>query len=87
MSGRDTLIGRPEQGGIGVVDIESKFKSLKLKASWVARLVDKNTNSSWSKCFVSMLNATGFTLDYILTDFKNACYLQIVRRTKFCIEQ
>ena len=23
----------------------------------------------------------------ILTDFKNACYLQIVRRTKFCIEQ
>ena len=24
---------------------------------------------------------------YILTDFKNACYLQIVRRTKFCIEQ
>ena len=51
------MIGRPEQGGIGVVDIESKFKSL--KASWVARLVDKNTNSSWSKCFVSMLNATG----------------------------
>ena len=35
---RNTLIGRPEQGGIGVVDIESKFKSL--KASWVARLVE-----------------------------------------------
>ena len=26
-------------------------------------------------------------LIYILTDFKNACYLQIVRRTKSCTEQ
>ena len=69
---RNTLIGKPVQGGIGVVDIESKFKSL--KASWVTRLVEKNINSSWSKCFVSMLNATGFTLDYMLKT--NLCDLK-----------
>ena len=29
----------------------------------------------------------GIIYIYILTDYKNACYLQIVRRTKFCLEQ
>ena len=40
-------------------------------------------------CIQSFHNADDFCfVDInILTDFKNACYLQIVRRTKFCIEQ
>lgn len=36
---RDTVIGRQEDGGIGVVDIESKFKAL--KAAWCRILIDK----------------------------------------------
>ncbi len=40
---RQTIIGKKKQGGIGVVDIESKIKSL--KAAWVARMV--NCDSSW----------------------------------------
>lgn len=36
---RDTVIGRQEDGGIGVVDIESKFKAL--KAAWCRIWIDK----------------------------------------------
>ena len=42
------------------------------------------------KDFVSSLLVSlsqNFTHHYILRDFKNACYLQIIRRTKFDIEQ
>ena len=38
---RNTLIGKIEQGGIGIVDIESKFSAA--KASWVRRILDKDT--------------------------------------------
>jgi hypothetical protein len=38
---RNTLIGKIEEGGIGIVDIESKF--LAAKASWVARIVDNKS--------------------------------------------
>ena len=35
---RNTLIGKIQQGGIGVVDIESKFYAT--KASWISRILD-----------------------------------------------
>lgn len=35
---RNTLIGEIEEGGIGIVDIESKF--LAAKASWISRILD-----------------------------------------------
>ena len=34
---RNTMIGTIEQGGIGIVDIESKLKTI--KASWVEKMV------------------------------------------------
>ena len=38
---RNTLIGKVNQGGIGIVDIESKFSAA--KASWIRRILDKRT--------------------------------------------
>ena len=38
---RNTLIGKIDQGGIGIVDIENKFQAV--KASWIKRLVDKES--------------------------------------------
>lgn len=35
---RNTLIGKVEKGGIGIVDIETKF--LAAKVSWIKRLLD-----------------------------------------------
>jgi hypothetical protein len=46
---RNTLIGKVEDGGMGITDIESKFKAL--KASWVRKL--ENTDH----CIVSYLNS------------------------------
>ena len=39
---RNTLIGQITDGGIGLVDINSKFKSL--KAAWVARIIENKGN-------------------------------------------
>lgn len=38
---RNTLIGDIEEGGIGIVDIESKF--LAAKASWISRILDERS--------------------------------------------
>jgi hypothetical protein len=38
---RNTLIGKIDQGGIGIEDIENKFQAV--KASWIKRLVDKDS--------------------------------------------
>ena len=38
---RHTLIGNIEQGGIGIIDVESKFKAA--KASWIYRIIDKSS--------------------------------------------
>ena len=38
---RHTLIGNIEQGGIGIIDVESKFKAA--KASWISRIIDKSS--------------------------------------------
>ena len=40
---RNTLIGPVKSGGIGIVDIETKFKAL--KASWIPRLYNGNSNT------------------------------------------
>lgn len=37
---RDTIIGKIEDGGVGLVDIELKLKAI--KASWVKRRVDES---------------------------------------------
>lgn len=44
----NTLIGKIEQDGIGVIDIESKFHAA--KASWISRILNENsvTNSALS---------------------------------------
>ena len=39
---RNVLINSIEKGGIGIVDVESKLKAL--KASWVKRIINKNSN-------------------------------------------
>ena len=46
---RNTMIGKIEDGGMGITDIESKFKAL--KASWVRKL--ENTDH----CILSYLNS------------------------------
>mgnify|MGYP000527767340 FL=1 len=38
---RNTLIGKIEQGGIGVINIESKFHAA--KASWISRILNENS--------------------------------------------
>ena len=35
------MIGSIEQGGIGIIDVESKFKAA--KASWISRISDKGS--------------------------------------------
>ena len=35
------MIGNIEQGGIGIIDIESKFKAA--KASWISRIIDESS--------------------------------------------
>ena len=36
---RNTLIGKVERGGIGIIDVESKFYAV--KASWISRMINK----------------------------------------------
>ena len=38
---RHILIGTIEQGGIGIIDIDSKFKAA--KASWISRIIDESS--------------------------------------------
>ena len=39
---RNTLIGKIEKGGIGIVDVETKFKAL--KAAWIPRIMFRKSS-------------------------------------------
>lgn len=60
---RNTLIGKIEDGGIGVIDIELKLKSL--KASWVKRLPDKSC--ILNEVINAFLRDVNLNLNYILS--------------------
>lgn len=59
---RDTVIGRQEDGGIGVVDIESKLKAL--KAAWCRILIDKTCIIN--KLVDSYLRVLNVDINYVL---------------------
>lgn len=56
------MIGRQEDGGIGVVDIESKFKAL--KAAWCRILIDKTCIIN--KLVDSYLRVLNVDINYVL---------------------
>ena len=58
---RTTLIGNLDEGGIGMVDVESKVKSI--KAGWLKHLV---VESKWSGVLKTMLDEVGLNIDMIL---------------------
>lgn len=60
---RDTIIGKQENGGIGLVHIELKLKAL--KASWVKRLTDES--NVINNIVNSYLNLMKIDLNYLLT--------------------
>lgn len=60
---RDTIIGKQENGGIGLVDIELKLKAL--KASSVKRLTDEsNVIDNIVNSYVTVMK---IDLNYLLT--------------------
>ena len=72
---RNTLIGNIADGGIGIVDVESKFKSL--KAMWIKRLSENK--STIRIFFESIIHKKSIDLAYLLKtsntniyDFENA---------------
>ena len=89
---RNSLIAPTIEGGIGIIDIETKLKAL--KASWVNRLVDKN---SINRIFVNcLLKDNNLSIEYVLkasetdmNDFKMIhvlprFYQEIVSCFNFC---
>lgn len=84
---RDTVIGRQEDGGIGVVDIESKFKAL--KAAWCRILIDKTCIIN--KIVDSYLRILNVDINYVLnvsetnnSNFEIIVKLPIFYREVFC---
>ena len=59
---RNTLIGNIADGGIGIVDVESKFKSL--KAMWIKRLSENK--STIRIFFESIIHKKSIDLAYLL---------------------
>ena len=59
---RNVLINSIEKGGIGIVDVESKLKAL--KASWVTRIINKNSNIH--EIVNSFLVEFNVDIDYLL---------------------
>ena len=59
---RRTLIGNTQQGGIGIVDIESKAKAI--KCSWISKLVSDNQNNI--KTFLENFNIKKHDILYML---------------------
>ena len=60
---RNVLINTIENGGIGIVDVESKLKAL--KASWVTRIINKNSNiHGFVNSFLLQFNVD---IDYLLS--------------------
>jgi len=58
---RKTLIGDINRGGIAMVDVESKVRSI--KASWIRHII---TKSKWTGVLKTQLQELGFTIDGIL---------------------
>ena len=59
---RNSLIAPTVEGGIGIIDIETKLKAL--KSSWMNRLIDKN---SINRIFVNcLLNDDNLSIEYAL---------------------
>ena len=61
---RNTLIGPVHVGGIGIVDIETKMNAL--KASWVSRILQPNSNIYNFLNSLCMNNKLNITVEYIL---------------------
>ncbi len=69
---RKTLIGPKSKGGINMLDIYCKDKSL--KAAWIARLFNKNSVNRLF--FESMIHNSGITVDYLIKcDIKDVDFL------------
>lgn len=84
---RDTVIGRQEDGGIGVVDIESKFKAL--KAVWCRILMDNTCIIN--RIVDSYLRVLNVDINYVLnvsetniSNFKIISKLPIFYKEVFC---
>ncbi len=58
---RNTLIGSVDNGGIAMIDIESKIKAL--KAGWIKHITNDH---KWNGVLRNMLYNIGFTIDTIL---------------------
>ena len=72
---RNTLIGKIDKGGIGIVDIESKFKAL--KAAWIPRIMfKKNTVNLFVSSFFMQQNVDcDFILKTNVTHFSEIKHL------------
>jgi hypothetical protein len=58
---RNTLIGDIDKGGIAMVDIESKVKTM--KAGWIKHIVSEH---KWSGVLKTSLNQLGFTTELLM---------------------
>ena len=66
---RNVLIGDYHKGGIRMVDLESKVKSL--QASWMSRIAD-NTHAKWTCVYRHFLKKIGFKIEHtFLMNFSN----------------
>lgn len=71
---RNVLIGKNTDGGIGLIDVESKIKSL--KASWIPRLCQK---AKWSCIIKYMLNKIGLEIKHVvLMNFTNMKMMEVL---------
>ncbi len=52
-----TLIGQPEDGGMGLVDVEQKMKSMRVKV--VRKYLDRTNKAEWKKLMCFYLNKCG----------------------------
>ena len=65
---RNVLIGDKNNGGINIVDVDSKIASL--KSAWVSRIA-ANSGERWTGIFRKQLRDIGFDINHILLmDFK-----------------
>lgn len=53
----NTLIGKPEEGGMGLVDVEQKMKSMRVKV--VRKYLDDKNKDEWKKLMGFYLNKCG----------------------------
>ena len=81
---RDTLISKISQGGIGITDIESKFKAI--KASWVKKLLTSKTKL---KTFIeSLCLKYGVDISYVTQTYKTKlCDYDIVKNLPMFYQQ